>query len=161
MLHPFNCLRAKSKSFLNSPTESVSPGGWPMMLWMNEHFANLIHKKMGSWNPHSHHGKEGSLPPWSVNRDCLESPDTTSTQQEQSRGLNREPEMEIIAKSWEPCSHQQDKRRSEGAPKQIKTQTRGKDGKLCSAEANRRFLRMTSQPGTLKILMYGKTNTIL
>ena len=47
--------------FLNLPTEGVSPGGWPMMLWMNEHFTNLINKKMGSWNQHSHHGKE--VPP--------------------------------------------------------------------------------------------------
>ena len=137
--------------FLNLPTEGVSPGGWPG-LWMNKHFANLINKKMGSWNPHSHHGKEGSRPPWAVNRDCVESPDTTSTWQEQSRELNREPGLQI-AKSWEPCSHHQDKRRSEGAPKQIKTQTRGNDGRLSSAEANRRFLRMTPQPGTLKITL--------
>ena len=75
--------------FLNLPTEGVSPAGWPG-LWMNKHFRNLIKKKMGSWNPHSHHGKEGSRPPWAVNRDCMESPHTTSTWQEQSRDLNRE-----------------------------------------------------------------------
>lgn len=115
--------------FLNLPTEGVSPGGWPMMLLMNEHFTNLVNRKMGSWNPHSHHRKEGSRPPWAVNRNCVESPDTTSTWQGQSRDLNRELGMEI-AKSWEPCSHLQDKRRSEPAPKQIKTQTRGNDGKL-------------------------------
>lgn len=68
----------------------------------------------------SHHGlstetawRAQTLPPPSRNR---------------ARDLNREPEMEI-AKRWEPCSHRRDKR-SEPAPKQIKTQTRGKDGKL-------------------------------
>ena len=137
--------------FSNLPTEGVSPGGWPG-LWMNKHFANLIKKKMGSWNPHSHQGKEGSRPPWAVNRDCMESPDTTSTRQEQSRDLNREPGLEI-ARSWEPCSHRQDRRSSEGARKQIKTQSRGNDGRLSSAESNTRFLRKISRPGTLKITL--------
>ena len=68
-------------------------------------------------------------PPWAVNRDCVERPDTTSTWQEQRRDLNRELGMEI-AKRWQPCSHRQNKRRSEPATKQTKTQNRGNAGKL-------------------------------
>ena len=161
MLHPFNCLRAKSKSFLNSPTESVSPGGWPMMLWMNEHFANLIHKKMGSWNPHSHHGRRGpshhglstetawraqTLPPPSRNRAGV------STESRRWKSLPRAGSPALTSRTKEGQKEHRSK---------SKLRPEERMGNYVQLRRTGVFSEWHPSQEFLKILMYGKTNTIL
>lgn len=139
--------------FLNLPTEGVSPGGWPMMLWMSEHFTNLINKKMGSWNQHSHHGKEVS-PHHGLSTETVWRAQTLPPPGRNRGGISTESWGWKSRRDGSPALTVRTKEGQNQHRSRSKLRTEEMMGNyLCSAEANRRFLRMTSGPGTLKITL--------